>query len=82
MKGEIKELDIGSVQPSIKVPHLLATKILVPSVENLSAFDSRIECCLEQIAVNYEQTQTLTNLRDTLLPRLILGQLRLPDVEA
>jgi type I restriction enzyme S subunit len=82
MKGEIKELDIGSVQPSIKVPHLLATKILVPSVENLSAFDSRIECCLEQIAVNYEQTQTLTNLRDTLLPRLISGQLRLPDVEA
>jgi type I restriction enzyme S subunit len=28
---------------------------------------------------NVLQTQTLANLRDTLLPRLISGQLRLPD---
>lgn len=28
-----------------------------------------------------EQAQTLTTLRDTLLPRLISGQLRLPDAE-
>jgi len=28
------------------------------------------------------QAQTLTTLRDTLLPRLISGQLRLPDAEA
>ncbi len=28
-----------------------------------------------------KQAQTLANLRDTLLPRLISGQLRLPDAE-
>ena len=82
VKGEIKELDIGSVQPSIKVPHLLATKIFIPSAETLSAFDAKIECCLEKIAVNYEQAQTLSDLRDTLLPRLISGQLRVGDVDA
>lgn len=31
---------------------------------------------------NMRQIKTLTNLRDTLLPRLISGQLRLPEVEA
>jgi type I restriction enzyme S subunit len=31
---------------------------------------------------NMRQIKTLTNLRDTLLPRLISGQLRLPDAEA
>lgn len=82
IKCEIKELDIGSVQPSIKVPHLPATKILIPSVETLSTFHSKIECCcLEQMAVNYEQAQTLADLRDTLRPRLISGQFRVGDVE-
>jgi len=31
---------------------------------------------------NQLQAQTLTQLRDTLLPRLISGQLRLPEAEA
>jgi type I restriction enzyme S subunit len=32
------------------------------------------------MSANAEQAQTLATLRDTLLPRLISGQLRLPDV--
>jgi len=32
--------------------------------------------------VNMERVHVLGNLRDTLLPRLISGQLRLPDAEA
>jgi type I restriction enzyme S subunit len=31
---------------------------------------------------NDQQAQTLAALRDTLLPRLISGQLRLPEAEA
>jgi type I restriction enzyme S subunit len=37
---------------------------------------------LNKIDLLNKQIQTLANLRDTLLPRLISGQLRLPDVEA
>ena len=33
-------------------------------------------------AENEKQAQTLATHRDTLLPRLISGQLRLPDAEA
>ena len=49
MRLKLRTLDISSVQPSIKVPHLLATKIQVPSLElqeqignTLSALDDRI----------------------------------------
>ena len=36
----------------------------------------------ERARVNEQQAQTLSTLRDTLLPRLISGQLRLPEAEA
>jgi len=37
---------------------------------------------MERIRENLKQAQTLATLRDTLLPRLISGQLRLPEAEA
>ncbi len=35
-----------------------------------------------QVSGNQRQAQTLVTLRDTLLPRLISGQLRLPEAAA
>jgi type I restriction enzyme S subunit len=37
---------------------------------------------LGRLIKNEKQTQTLATLRDTLLPRLISGQFRLPAAEA
>ena len=42
------------------------------------AFDERAASLWARIHANQAQAQTLTTLRDTLLPRLISGQLRLP----
>ena len=36
---------------------------------------------LDSWIANEQQAQTLTQLRDTLLPKLISGQLRLPEAE-
>jgi type I restriction enzyme S subunit len=36
---------------------------------------------LEALVTNHEQAQILADLRDTLLPRLISGKLRLPEAE-
>ena len=38
--------------------------------------------CILRFAQEVKQAQTLATLRDTLLPRLISGQLRLPEAEA
>jgi type I restriction enzyme S subunit len=46
------------------------------------AFGDIVEPIQGSIAANDAAAQTLATLRDTLLPRLISGQLRLPDAEA
>ena len=45
-------------------------------------FTATIQQLLNRMAANVHQTQTLSALRDTLLPRLISGQLRLPEAQA
>lgn len=54
---------------------------IIPSPEILSRFNGLVAPLLERILANHEQAQTLATLRDTLLPRLISGQLRLPEAE-
>ena len=48
----------------------------------LQAFDDLVQSLRYRIDHNESQTQTLATLRDTLLPRLISGQLRLPAAES
>jgi len=52
---------------------------LVPSAAVLEAFADIADPLFERLVKNERQAQTLTQLRDTLLPRLISGQLRLPE---
>ena len=56
-------------------------KILIPSNEILKVFSSIADPIYSRFVKNKQQMQTLVNLRDTLLPRLISGQLCLPDAE-
>ena len=53
--------------------------VLAPASEVIEAFQSVIDPLFERLVANERQAQSLTQLRDTLLPRLISGQLRLPD---
>ena len=46
------------------------------------AFGGIVEPIQQAIAANHQTAQTLATLRDTLLPRLISGQLRLPEAMA
>jgi type I restriction enzyme S subunit len=55
---------------------------LVPSPEVLQSFSDVAEALFERLIENEKQAQTLATLRDTLLPRLISGQLRLPEAQA
>lgn len=48
----------------------------------ISAFTDLAEPLFARLVANEQQAQTLAQLRDTLLPKLISGQLRLPEAEA
>jgi type I restriction enzyme S subunit len=44
-------------------------------------FENAIKPALTQILGNGKESRTLASLRDTLLPKLISGELRVPDAE-
>ncbi|MBP6120069.1 MAG: restriction endonuclease subunit S [Giesbergeria sp.] len=73
-----KATTMGHIQRS----HLSAAKVSVPSLEVLNMGNELLEPLVNRVVENRLQAQTLSTLRDTLLPRLISGQLRLPEAEA
>ena len=56
--------------------------VVVPPSPVIEAFLAIASPLFSRLVSNEQQAQTLTTLRDTLLPRLISGQLRLPEAEA
>jgi type I restriction enzyme S subunit len=66
----------------IQRKHLTEAKVVVPPSEVVQMIGAQIEPLLDRWLANAEQAKTLTQLRDTLLPRLISGQLRLPEAPA
>ena len=70
-----KATTMGHIQRA----HLYEAKVLVPPEVLLGAMDACFGPLLARSVENEQQAQTLATLRDTLLPRLISGQLRLPE---
>lgn len=83
----LKTLGLDGMNTDAAVPGLNREnvyRLLVPDVpaEMLAAFDTSASALRDSIDHNEAQAQTLSVLRDTLLPRLISGQLRLPEAQA
>lgn len=73
-----KATTMGHIQRA----HLSEAKVLVPPAALLCAMDAYFAPLLARTVQNELQAQSLATLRDTLLPRLISGQLRLPEALA
>ena len=56
-------------------------RLCVPPVEILNAFDQRISPIFDKRQGCALESETLSALRDTLLPKLISGELRVKDAE-
>jgi type I restriction enzyme S subunit len=70
---------VGATMPNLNTGILSAVPIMRPDDRILHAFDG-IVCALdERISRGHASIRTLVELRDTLLPRLISGQLRMSD---
>ena len=68
----------GAVQAKLSQSNMWRIPFLMPQKEIAVEFGKLIEPLFDKIRHNSDQIKTLTELRDTLLPRLISGQLRLP----
>ncbi len=78
----IKARANGSTFMEISKKAFRPIPVLVPSSPVVEAFMAFAAPLFDRLVSNEQQAQTLAALRDTLLPRLISGQLRLPEAEA
>ncbi|MBU6427868.1 MAG: restriction endonuclease subunit S [Cyanobacteria bacterium REEB65] len=71
----------GGAYPAVRPELVLETPVVIPPEEALTAFSCQCRPLLESIAGAEEQCRTLGAVRDALLPRLLSGDLRVPDAE-
>ena len=73
---------VGATMPNLNTGILASVPVVLPPPALLAAFESVVAVTEEQRSRNATMAETLAALRDNLLPRLISGQLRLPEAEA
>lgn len=81
IKSDLVAYNIGSVQPSIKVTHIIKHPIYVAPQDELDKFDSVARSITEKIFANCQENEDLKLLRDTLLPKLMSGELDVSDID-
>ena len=78
----IQSMSGTSGRQRVQVDQLAMFKIAIANDSIYRAFGTLIERLFQRIRYSSEEQTTLTDLRDTLLPRLISGKLRVPEAEA
>jgi type I restriction enzyme S subunit len=74
-KFNLTEMNVGSAVPSMTTAVLNNLDMLLPDSSLLELFDNKVEKFYLKKQQNVKQIQTLTRLRDVLLPELISGRL-------
>ena len=65
----------------IKRQHLTEALVIVPDLQILSTIDKIMSPFIEKFVGNSLESRNLTTLRDTLLPKLMSGEIRVRDAE-
>ena len=77
----IKSIVTGAVQQKVSQQNLKKVPAIIPSKEALSAFDELIQPIFAQIRILRDENARLAELRNTLLPKLMSGELDVSDID-
>ena len=75
-KYELKSRATGSTVQGIRQAELLKTNILVPPLELTYNFQKLIKPIFNKITSNEKESKSLSQIRDSLLPKLMSGKIR------
>lgn len=76
----VKSIVTGAVQPKISQANLNKVPVMIPDAEELESFDSIIQPFFAQIRNLRAENDKLATIRDTLLPKLMSGEINVSDV--
>jgi type I restriction enzyme S subunit len=71
----------SSIATAVNSKTIKGMKLLIPPFETIKAFSESTKWVFEKIRKNQELNSNLASLRDTLLPRLMSGELEVKDIE-
>ena len=72
---------VQGVQANASLATIGEIPVLVPNDGVLPAWNEFVRPLMQELKANQSQSRIVTRLRDALLPKLISGDLRVPDAE-
>jgi type I restriction enzyme S subunit len=78
---EIKSRATGTTFAEISKQNFRPIPVVLPSKEIMTAFTAKVAPLYAQITANLHQSRTLATLRDTLLPKLLSGELSVDGIK-
>lgn len=81
VQNEIMNMSVGTTIPHLKKTDLLKFQIPIPNFDYLNRYTNKVAPIFDNLNSNRIEIQILTTLRDTLLPKLISGEVRVKDIE-
>jgi len=77
--SKLEEYNVGSTQPLIRQSDIKGIGFVLPSELIMKKFEMTAEVLFSKIRANNSQIHTLEKLRDTLLPKLMSGEIRMKN---
>ena len=77
----VKSIVTGAVQPKISQANLRSVQVVIPPEHNLREYNGLVEPLFSLFRANEEECKTFTALRDTLLPKLMSGEIDVSAVQ-
>jgi len=77
----VKSIVTGAVQPKISQANLRSVQVVIPPQNELDIFNELIRPMFGQIRQHQEQNNTLTAMRDALLPKLMSGEVDISAIQ-
>ncbi len=77
---DLASMNAGSAVPSMTTEILNGMTVIIPSSDVLKRFDIAVSSLYAKIKFNDQESHRLSELRDTLLPRLMSGEIKVSDV--
>jgi type I restriction enzyme S subunit len=81
MKHHLIGFNAGAAREAVTKGHLQSIRLVVPTPQLLQVFAKTVGPIYERKQNALQQSASLAALRDALLPKLISGELRLPNAE-
>ena len=78
---EIVNRGQGSAQPNISAADIMSIPCVIPTADVLNTFNDTVQPLFDLIITNQQENQRLSELRDTLLPKLMYGELDVSDID-